>query len=47
MAHSWYNKKDMNDIPNKTKKEIEFVFVKNMDQVLDHALVKEDDSDEN
>ena len=43
----WDNKKDMNDIPNKTKKEIEFVFVKNMDQVLDHALVKEDDSDEN
>ncbi|AFS77639.1 ATP-dependent protease LonA [Gottschalkia acidurici 9a] len=39
----WDCKKDMEDVPNKTKKEIEFVFVKNMDEVLEHALVKEDD----
>ena len=40
------NEKDMEDIPSKTKKEIEFVFVKNMEEVLDHALVKKDDDNE-
>lgn len=40
------NEKDMEDIPNKTKKEIEFVFVKNMEEVLDHALIKKDDDNE-
>lgn len=43
----WQNEKDMDEIPNKTKKEIEFVFVKDMEQVLDHALVKKDDKNEN
>lgn len=41
------NEKDMEDIPAKTKKEIEFVFVKNMDEVLENALIKEDDINEN
>ena len=41
------NKKDMDDIPSKTKREIEFVFVKDMGEVLDHALVKKDDKNEN
>lgn len=41
------NKKDMDDIPSKTKKEIEFVFVKNMDEVLENALIKEDDKNAN
>ncbi|MBS4539494.1 endopeptidase La [Clostridium sp. D2Q-11] len=36
----WDNKKDMDEIPDKIKKNIEFVFVKTMDEVLDHALVK-------
>ncbi len=43
----WENKKDMDDIPSKTKREIEFVFVKDMEEVLDHALVKKDDENEN
>ena len=42
----WENEKDMDELPNKTKKEIEFVFVKDMEQVLAHALVKEDDKNE-
>lgn len=41
------SKKEMEDIPNKAKREIEFVFVKDMEEVLDHALVKEDDKNEN
>lgn len=32
------NKKDMEEVPAKVKKELEFVFVENMDQVLEHAL---------
>lgn len=38
----WENKKDMEEIPDKVKRSIEFVFVKTMDEVLEHALVKED-----
>ena len=41
------SKKEMEDIPNKAKREIEFVFVKDMEEVLNHALVKEDDKNEN
>ncbi len=34
------NKKDMEEIPKKVKENIEFVFVKHMDEVLDVALLK-------
>ena len=34
------NKKDMADIPSKIKKEMEFIFVESINEVLDHALVK-------
>ncbi|EOC99606.1 endopeptidase La [Caldisalinibacter kiritimatiensis] len=40
------NKKDMEEIPGKVKRKVQFVFVKNMDEVLEHALVKEDGKDE-
>lgn len=43
----WDNKKDMEDIPQKVQREIEFVFAKDMDEVLEHALVKKDDDNEN
>jgi ATP-dependent Lon protease len=42
----WENKKDMEDIPDKVKRRIEFVFVKTMDEVLQHALVKEGKNNE-
>lgn len=35
------NEKDMDDIPENVKKKIEFVFVKSMDEVLEHALIKD------
>lgn len=35
------NVKDLEDIPESIKKEIEFVPVKTMDEVLEHALVRE------
>lgn len=35
------NKKDLEDIPAKTKKELKFTFVETMDEVLQHALVKD------
>ena len=34
------NKKDMEEVPDKVKKGLEFVFVKSMDEVLEHALEK-------
>ncbi|KPU27578.1 peptidase [Caloranaerobacter sp. TR13] len=42
----WDNKKDMEEIPDKVKRRLEFVLVKNMDEVLENALVKKDDGDE-
>jgi ATP-dependent Lon protease len=36
------NLKDLEEIPETIKKEIEFVAVKSMDEVLEHALVKEE-----
>lgn len=41
----WDNKKDFDEIPDKVKKNIEFEFVKNMDEVLEHALVEEKNND--
>ena len=35
------NKKDLEDIPPKTKKELKFTFVETMDDVLQHALVRD------
>lgn len=35
------NSKDLDEIPDKIKKRMEFVLVKKMDEVLEHALVKE------
>ncbi|MTI46610.1 endopeptidase La [Sporosalibacterium faouarense] len=43
----WDNKKDMEDIPSNVRKKLEFVFVENMEEVLSHALVKEDEKNEN
>ncbi|WP_422484418.1 endopeptidase La [Gudongella sp. DL1XJH-153] len=40
------NNKDLEEIPDKIKKKMEFVLVENLDQVLEHALEK-GDSDEN
>lgn len=40
------NKKDLDEIPDKVKKKMDFVLVKRMDEVLEHALVREDDTDE-
>ncbi len=34
------NEKDLEKIPDAVKKAIEFVIVSSMDQVLEHALVK-------
>lgn len=34
------NSKDLDEIPDKIKKRMEFVLVKKMDEVLEHALVK-------
>lgn len=42
----WENKRDMDDIPDKIKKKIEFVFVNSMDEVLEHAFVKGEDKNE-
>ncbi|SHH26117.1 endopeptidase La [Tepidibacter thalassicus] len=35
------NKKDLEDIPENVKKKMEFVLVENMDEVLEHALVRD------
>jgi len=35
------NKKDLEDIPPKTKKELNFIFVETMDEVLKNALLKD------
>lgn len=40
------NKKDLEDIPEKIKKKMDFVPVKSMEQVLEHALIKGIDHDE-
>ncbi|NLY45539.1 MAG: endopeptidase La [Tissierella sp.] len=40
------NSKDLDDIPDKVKRKMEFVLVKNMDEVLEHALVKRTENHE-
>jgi ATP-dependent Lon protease len=40
------NSRDLQDIPNRIKKNIEFVLVKSMDEVLEHALMKEEEGHE-
>lgn len=40
------NKSDIEEIPNKVRRKLEFVFVKNMDEVLEQVLVNEDGKDE-
>jgi len=40
------NKKDLDEIPDKIRRKMEFVLVKDMDKVLEHALVKRADEDE-
>lgn len=41
------NKKDLEEIPDKVKKNIEFVLVSNMDEVVDNVLVKGSVKNEN
>ena len=41
------NLKDLDDVPESIRKEIKFVPVKTMDEVLEHALVKEEKKNEN
>ena len=40
------NKKDLEEIPDKIKRKMEFVLVENMDEVLSHALVKGNEKNE-
>ena len=39
-------KKDLEEIPDKIKKKIEFVLVKSIEEVLENALIKRIDNDE-
>ena len=41
------NNKDLDDIPDKIRRKLDFVLVKNMDEVLKHALVKRTEGHEN
>lgn len=41
------NSRDLEEIPDKIRRRIEFVLVKDMDEVLEHALMKKDDENEN
>lgn len=38
------NKKDLEEIPDKVRKSMEFVLVKNMEEVLEHTLLKEEEA---
>ena len=38
------NKRDIDDIPQNIRKQLEFVLISTMDDVLEHALVKDDTS---
>lgn len=41
------NDKDLEEIPNKIRKKMDFVLVKNMEQVLEHSLSREENNYEN
>ena len=41
------NKRDAEEIPDNVKKKLELVFVSNMDEVLQHALVRKEENHEN
>ena len=41
------NNKDLDDIPEDVREKIDFVMVKNMEQVLDHALIKREKNENN
>jgi ATP-dependent Lon protease len=41
------NEKDLEEIPDKIRKKMTFVLVKSMEEVLEHALLKRNDNDEN
>ena len=41
------NSKDLDDIPKDIREKLEFVMVENMDQVLDHALIKREKNESN
>lgn len=41
----WENEKDIEEIPNAVKKDLKFVMVSDMDEVLSHALVKDEKHD--
>lgn len=43
----WENKKDLEEIPDKVKRKIEFVLAKEMGEVLLHALIEVEDKNEN
>jgi len=40
------NKRDLEDIPKNVRESLEFVFVEDMDMVLEHALVKDDSNED-
>ncbi|WP_432663401.1 endopeptidase La [Wukongibacter baidiensis] len=40
------NKKDLTELPDTVKRKLEFVLVEHMDEVLEHALVKGENKDE-
>lgn len=42
----WDNQRDLDEISDKVKKEIEFVFVKNINEVLPHVLIKDDKNED-
>ncbi|NMA86345.1 MAG: hypothetical protein GX968_03355, partial [Tissierellia bacterium] len=41
------NKKDLEEIPDKIKKSMEIVLIKNMDEVLSHALLEKENKNDN
>ncbi|WP_129598031.1 endopeptidase La [Anaerophilus nitritogenes] len=40
------NQKDIEEIPEPVRKKIEFILIENMDQVLEHALVRKEEKNE-
>ncbi|HSH35025.1 S16 family serine protease, partial [Schnuerera sp.] len=40
------NNKDLEEIPEKIRKKMDFVLVKNMEQVIEHVLIEEDNRNE-